>query len=118
MGFQKIRHFFVYAITHKQRFLSPQLDGDLTSTISALCSFLLHRPPLCCPPPSHPVIFQLAILSYCFTTPCVNDPTGALCLLHTSGSLQIHNCVGQYHVGPVPTHHCHCLPHWTALAMF
>ena len=36
--FKKIRHFFVYAITHKQRFLSLQLDGDLTSTISALCN--------------------------------------------------------------------------------
>ena len=43
-GFRKEwDNLFVYAVTYKQRFPSPQSDGDLTSEISALRGFLLRH---------------------------------------------------------------------------
>ena len=50
---KKTEHiFFVYAVTYKQRFLSPESDGDLTFELSALQHSITHCS-LLHPPNSH-----------------------------------------------------------------
>ena len=69
---KKTEHnFFVYAVTYKQKILSPESDGDPNFEILAL-----SRPPfLRCSAASS---VQLAILPSQLTTHCLCNPTGAL----------------------------------------